>query len=100
MRTLTAAVLVAAVAAVAPAADRTAGMSKGTPEVKSISALAFGPDGILFVGDATGDTKAGNSKDEYAADDLRAAAGDLFGSKADGITINDLKVNPASGNLY
>ena len=48
-------------------ADLTEGMKKGTPEVQSISALAFGPEGILFIGDpkgaaifavATGDTKA------------------------------------------
>ena len=28
------------------------GFVSGTPEIKSISALAFGPDGILFVGDS------------------------------------------------
>src|SRR3977135_2750680 len=28
------------------------GLEKGTPEIKSISALAFGPDGILFIGDS------------------------------------------------
>src|SRR5262245_40869368 len=28
------------------------GLTKGTPEIKSISALAFGPDGILFIGDS------------------------------------------------
>ena len=28
------------------------GLKEGTPDVKSAGALAFGPDGILFVGDA------------------------------------------------
>ena len=107
MRTLSVAAMIL-VATVAPAADRTAGMSKGTPELKSISALAFGPDGILFVGDATagsiyaiatGDIK-GTSKDDVTVDDLKTAAGDLFGSKADAITVNDVKVNPASGSVY
>jgi len=28
------------------------GLKKGMPEIKSISALAFGPDGILFIGDS------------------------------------------------
>jgi sugar lactone lactonase YvrE len=26
----------------------------GTPDIKSINALAFGPDGILFIGDSKG----------------------------------------------
>ncbi len=36
------------------AINRTAktGFTTGTPEIKSISSLAFGPDGILFVGDS------------------------------------------------
>jgi len=28
------------------------GLKKGMPEIKSISALPFGPDGILFIGDS------------------------------------------------
>ena len=28
------------------------GMHQGTPEIKSISAIAFGPDGIIFIGDS------------------------------------------------
>lgn len=108
MRKLFAALLVAAAGITATAADRTEGMSKGTPEFKSISALAFGPDGILFVGDptagsitaiATGDTKAGG-KGDVTVDKLSDAAGDLLGVKAGEVTLNDVKVNPASGNLY
>ena len=70
MRTklLTAALLLAAVAP-APAADE--GLTKGTPNLKSATALAFGPNGILFVGDSaattvyaidTGDTKPAGDK--------------------------------------
>src|SRR5438034_427851 len=36
------------------AAALTDSLTKGTPDVKSIGALAFGPEGILFVGDARG----------------------------------------------
>ena len=68
--------ILAALAALAfvPAAlagDLTAGMKKGTPEMKSAGALAFGPEGILFVADApnatifaiaTEDTKAAGTK--------------------------------------
>src|SRR6516225_9541241 len=36
------------------AADKNNGLTKGTPDLKSAGALAFGPDGILFVGDSRG----------------------------------------------
>lgn len=81
---------------------------KGTPEVKSVSALAFGPGGVLFVGDPqsatiyaveTGDTKATGKKhinvekfDDTVASMLGITKGDL--------TVTDVKVNPASGNVY
>ncbi|MBY0514489.1 MAG: hypothetical protein K2P78_11325 [Gemmataceae bacterium] len=60
---LLAAAVVVAAAAAAPAQE---GLTKGTPAVKTISTMTFGPDGLLFVGDpqsasifaiATGDTK-------------------------------------------
>lgn len=109
MRKLFAALLAVAVGAgVCSAADGTTGLSKGTPEIKSISALAFGPDGVLFVGDpatgtitaiATGDTKPGD-KGEIALGEVKAAAGELLGVSGDDVVLNDVKVNPASGNVY
>src|SRR5713226_6861005 len=48
---LTAVVLVAGSA---QAADLTSSLKKGTPDLKSAGPLAFGPDGILFVGDTQG----------------------------------------------
>ena len=95
-------------AGTAPAADATAGMKKGTPELKAICALAFGPDGVLFVADpttvtvyavATGDTKPGD-KGEVSVDKLDTAVADLLGTKPADVTINDVKVNPASGGVY
>lgn len=108
MRKLFIALVAVAAAGAASAADLTAGMSKGTPEFKSISALAFGPDGVLFVGDptagtvtaiATGDTKAAG-KDDVSVDNLGEAAGGVLGVKAADVVLNDVKVNPASGNIY
>ena len=32
------------------------GLAMGSPEIKSITSLAFGPDGILFIGDSRGAT--------------------------------------------
>jgi hypothetical protein len=92
----------------APAHDVTEGMKKGSPEVKSVSALAFGPHGVLFIGDsttttvyavATGDTKPGD-KGEVNYDKLDSTIADMLGAKAADITLNDVKVNPASGTVY
>ncbi len=77
-------------------------------EVKSVSALAFGPDGILFVGDPaaaavhaiqTGDTKAaGTGAVDVERLDAKIAA--VLGTTDKDIRIADFKVNPASGNVY
>ena len=69
-RLLAALVAVAFVPAVL-ADDATTGMKKGSPTIKQAGALAFGPDGVLFVADApqstvfaiaTGDTKPADVK--------------------------------------
>jgi hypothetical protein len=93
----------------APAAAANLNMKVGTPDLKSAGPLAFGPDGILFVGDALGaavfaidtnDTKknANNSKLSLAGIDKKIA--DMLGTTADDILINDMAVNPASGVIY
>lgn len=74
----------------------------------SAGPLAFGPDGILFVGDSmgasvvaidTGDTKANrNAKINVEGVDAKIAA--LAGTTPDQIVINYVKVNPISKNVY
>src|SRR6185436_17883020 len=68
---------------------------------------AFGPDGILFVGDTksatifaigTGDTKGDPAKVNLNVTGLNAKVAELL--KAGSATINDLAVNPNSGNVY
>ncbi|QDU22722.1 hypothetical protein [Urbifossiella limnaea] len=95
-------------AAVVAAVAATAAAQSSAAEVKSVSALAFGPDGVLFVGDPagaavhavpTGDTKA----DGAAAVDIErvdAKIAGVLGTTEKDIRINDFKVNPASGNVY
>lgn len=99
---LTAAAALAA--APAPAAD----LTKGSPQVKSVSAIAFGPNGTLFLGDSTGaqlvavdtaDTKPAG-KGDVAVENLGDKLGSALGTSADNVTVNDVKVNPASGNVY
>ncbi|HEX4612274.1 MAG TPA: hypothetical protein VH092_29035 [Urbifossiella sp.] len=99
------ALLVAAVAAYAVAASA---QTSSSTDVKSISALAFGPDGVLFVGDSmaatvhaveTGDTKAaGTGPVDLERVDAKIAS--VLGTTEKDIRIQDFKVNPASGNVY
>jgi hypothetical protein len=91
------------------AAPAMAEMQQGKPALKSAGALAFNPEGILFVGDAqsaavfaidTQDTKGDPNKVTLNIDGIDAKVAAALGTKADDITINDLAVNPASGTVY
>jgi hypothetical protein len=83
------------------------GLKEGSPELKSAGQLAFGPEGILFIGDAkaaqivaidTGDSKGEPGKAKYDIADLNAALSTATGGSK--VTVNDLIVNPATGNLF
>jgi len=103
---LLAIVALLSLAAVSRAAED--GLAKGTPEMKSATALAFGPKGLLFVGDSqsatifaidTGDAKpAGDKAVNVEKIDGKIAA--ALGVSEKEVRINDVKVNPASGNIY
>jgi hypothetical protein len=82
------------------------GLTKGNLEAKSFSALAFGPKGLLFIGDSaaatiyavnTGDTTPAGNKD-LNVEKLNTKITDMLGGAA--VKITDMKVNPASGNVY
>ena len=82
------------------------GMKKGTPEIKSAESLAFGPDGVLFVGDtksasvfaiSTGDVEGDASKSSINLTDLAGKIGDVVGGAA---TINDIATNPSTGVVF
>src|SRR5947209_11116478 len=88
------------------AADPSASLKKGTPDLKSAGPLAFGPDGILFVGDPRGaaifaidtdDRPSTPASGGIKVEQIDEKIGALLGTNAKGIKINDLKVNPASG---
>ncbi len=89
-----------------PALFLTAALSPAAGPLQSATALAFGPDGVLFVGDSqagavlavkTGDTTPAGQGD-VTVDDLSAKLGKLYGTPD--VAVADLKVNPASGNLF
>lgn len=99
--------LAAAIAAAGSAADVTK-PAPGTPVVKSISAMAVGPAGVLFLGDPqsatifaveTGDTKA-TGKGDISIDGFDDKVASLLGVAKTEITVSDVKVNPASGNVF
>jgi hypothetical protein len=107
---LTALALVVVVGrAPAAEADLTAGMKQGTVELQSAGPLAFGPQGILFIGDPkaaaihaidTGDRTASDSKDRPKVEGIDAKIASLLGIEAEDVVIKDLAVNPISGTTY
>src|SRR5271156_6305072 len=84
-------------------ANPLADLSSGKVPLTSAGALAFGPDGILFVGDSTGgavvaidtqDRKASATAAKINVDGVDEKIAALVGVTPDQIMINDVKVNP------
>ncbi|MEX2235859.1 MAG: hypothetical protein WD824_27125 [Cyclobacteriaceae bacterium] len=85
------------------------GFENGTPDIQSINGLAFGPDGILFIGDSKkASIVAIDTKDKTLVQqgqavemkniDQKIAA--QLGTEAKNISILDLAVNPVSKRVY
>jgi len=103
------AALVALAVTVAPIAAGGEGLKKGTVTLKSAGPLAFGPDGVLLVGDPTaavvyaidtGDRTPPGAKAGPKVEGIDAKVAALLGTKASEVRIADLAVNPKSGNTY
>ena len=90
------------------ALDPNAGLELGTPAVKSLGALAWGPSQVLFIGDSEGgaihavqieDAARGKGGPiELTGIDRRIA--DLLATKPEDIIIQDMAVHPVSNNVY
>src|SRR3984957_2503836 len=85
------------------------GATTGKVQLKSAGALAFGNDGVLFIGDSLGgsvvavdtrDTKASAKASSIDIKGINEKAAALLGTTPDQILINDVKVNPISKNIY
>jgi hypothetical protein len=83
-------------------------MPAGKVELKSIGALAMGPDGILFVGDSVGGKIVALDPDDAAAGvklasieikGINEKIAAMLGTTADQILIQDIAVSP-SKNVY
>jgi hypothetical protein len=87
----------------------TGSLTSGKAQLKSAGPLAFGPDGILFVGDSVGASivaldvddhtpgKPGGTVEIKGINEKIAA---MLGTSADQITIQDVVVNPISKSVY
>jgi hypothetical protein len=89
-------------------AELTDSLKPGKADLKSAGALAFGPDGVLFVGDSIGgmifalDTQDRTASQATAVEvaGLGEKIAAMLGTTADQITVNDVAVNPASKKTY
>ncbi len=89
--------------------ELTKNFTTGNAPVNSISVMAFGPDGILFIGDSkSGKILAIDTKDnvevtenkpfELSGVESKVAA--VLGTTPKNVIIHDLAANPLSGNIY
>ena len=87
----------------------TSTLQSGKADLKSAGALAFGPGGILFVGDTAGaaiwaldvqDNQAAKSAGGVEVKGVNEKIAALLGTAPDQILINDTVVNPVSRNIY
>jgi hypothetical protein len=89
--------------------DLKANFKKGNPVIKSINALSFGPNGILFIGDSesaaiyaldTEDVTPTEAKKDINISNFDQKVAAMLGTTVDQITIEDMAVNPISKNIY
>ena len=85
------------------------GLEVGTPGFKSVGPLAFGPEGILFVGDNAGaaifaidvaDDGVASQQHEINIENLDKPLAAYLGCSRDDIFIRDMAVHPSSQNIY
>ncbi|NCI49648.1 hypothetical protein GWC95_06930 [Sediminibacterium roseum] len=100
---------IALLAAIKPVEPLPYGLALGTPDIKSISALSFGKDGILFIGDSkaasvfaidTKDAKINAAAAMVNISDIDQKIAAALGTQKENITITDMAVNPLSKKLY
>ncbi|MEM7475865.1 MAG: hypothetical protein AAF483_12810 [Planctomycetota bacterium] len=86
------------------------GLEVGKPDIKHAGSLAFGPEGTLFVGDSlsaavfaidTGDVAdSATARTPINIEGINRKIAEMVGSATEDTPINDMVVNPASGNIF
>lgn len=106
-RSLAVLLLAAAALAATPAPKPRATTAPSSP--KSYSKLAFGPDGVLFLGDSIGariyalnldDRRPAAAPGALRIEDLEGKIAGMLGADARDVMIHDMAVNPISKNAY
>lgn len=106
-RTLLTVLLCCAIATIMVAAPTL--NTSGAPDIKSVNALTFGPDGILFIGDSenarifaieTGDTEMRSEVEDVDIKQIDKKIAEALGTSVDNITIQDMAINPLSKKVY
>jgi hypothetical protein len=99
-------------AGMAGAADSPKGLDQvGKPDLKSAGPLAFGPKGVLFVGDPAGaaiyaiGVEVGNAQaaplgGDFKLEGVAAKVAGLLGTEAADVLINDIAVEPGTSVAY
>ncbi len=99
-----AAAALALLAAPVSAENVTQDFIEGNPGLESAGPLAFGPDGVLFVGDskgaaivaiATGETTAKSETGPFELERIDQKIADLLGTTTEDVRVNDLAVGPS-----
>lgn len=84
-------------------------LEEGTPALQSAGPLAFGPQGVLFIGDTkgatvfaigTGDVEGNPNQVNVSLDNLDAALATALNAAPGQVKVNDLAVNPLTGSIY
>jgi hypothetical protein len=90
-------------------AAATDGMISGKAPLKSAGPLAFGPEGVLFVGDSAGaqvialdtnDRAVSGAVAPFEIKGINQKIAAMLGTTADQILVNDAVVNPISKKIY
>ncbi len=86
-----------------------ANFKTGDTGIQSINAMAFGPEGVLFIGDSksasiyaldTKDVEKNSAEISVEVNKFDEKVAAALGTTVDKITIKDLVVNPISKNIY
>ncbi|WP_019669706.1 hypothetical protein [Eudoraea adriatica] len=106
---LTGIILIFVAAGTEKTSKLTSNFTKGNPGIASMDKLAFGPEGILLIGDTknaaiyainTMDFKEKSEAEEVDLEAFDQKIASSLGTTADQIQINDMAVNPISKSIY
>ena len=85
------------------------GLAVGSPDIKSVGPLAFGPEGVLFVGDNVGaaifaidvgDSRVASESTAMDLENLDSSLAAYLGCSREDVEIRDMAVHPHSRNVY